>query len=72
MTQTLRHFDKVLGLLDLIPKTGVSGDLQALLDERNAARAAKDFKRADELRDQLLKAGYKILDTKTGSHLEKV
>ena len=38
----------------------------------SAARAAKDFKRADTLRDQLLAAGYKILDTKSGSHLEKV
>ncbi|HMY11382.1 MAG TPA: cysteine--tRNA ligase, partial [Turneriella sp.] len=69
---TLRHFDAVLALLDLMPKVGANAELQQLLEERNAARAAKDFKRADELRDQLLKAGYKILDTKTGSHLEKV
>ncbi|MFO1470927.1 MAG: cysteine--tRNA ligase [Turneriella sp.] len=72
MEKTLRHFDAVLGLIDLMPQTGVSADLQKLLDERNAARAAKDFKRADALRDELLKAGYKILDTKTGSHLEKI
>lgn len=70
--ETLRYFDKLLGIIDLMPQTGVSAELQSLLDERNKARAAKDFKRADELRDQLLKAGYKILDTKTGSHLEKV
>ena len=70
--QTLRHFDAVLALLELMPKEVVPPELQKLLEERNAARAAKDFKRADELRDQLLKAGYKILDTKNGSHLEKV
>ena len=70
--ETLRFFDKLLGIIDLMPQAGVSAELQALLDERNQARAAKDFKRADALRDQLLKAGYKILDTKTGSHLEKV
>lgn len=70
--ETLRHFDRVLALLDLMPKMSVSAELQQLLEERNTARAAKDFKRADELRDQILKAGYKILDTKTGSHLEKV
>ncbi len=69
---TLRHFDAVLALLDLMPRVGASPELQQLLEERNAARAAKDFKRADELRDRLLKAGYKILDTKNGSHLEKV
>ncbi len=70
--ETLRHFDKLLGLIDLMPKAGAPAELQALLDERNKARAAKDFKRSDELRDQILKAGYKILDTKSGSHLEKV
>lgn len=70
--RTLLHFDRVLALLDLIPKAQVPAELQRLLDERNAARAAKNFQRADELRDQLLKAGYRILDTKTGSHLEKV
>lgn len=72
LQETIRHFDRVLGLLDLMPKAGIGADLQKLLDERNAARAAKDFKRADALRDDLLKAGYKILDTKTGSHLEKI
>lgn len=70
--QTLTYFDQVLGLIDLMPKAQVGDDLQQLLAERNAARAAKDFKRADALRDQLLAAGYKILDTKSGSHLEKV
>lgn len=70
--ETLRHFDKVLGLLDFLPHEGVDSKLQELLDARNTARAAKDFKTADALRDQLLEAGYKILDTKTGSHLEKV
>jgi cysteinyl-tRNA synthetase len=70
--RTLRHFDSVLALIDLMPRAGISPELKQLLDERNAARAAKNFQRADEIREQLLKAGYKILDTKTGSHLEKV
>lgn len=70
--ETLAYFDSVLGLIDLMSKAEVGEDLQKLLAERNAARAAKDFKRADALRDQLLAAGYKILDTKSGSHLEKV
>ncbi len=32
--------------------------IQALIDERNAARAARNFKRADEIRDELLRARY--------------
>ncbi len=69
---TLHYFDRVLAILDLMPQEGVDAALENLLAERNAARAAKDFERADGLRDQLLAAGYKILDTKSGSHLEKV
>lgn len=70
--KTLLYFDAVLGLIALIPKTEISAEYIKLLDERNAARAAKDFARADAIRDELLEAGYKILDTKTGSHLEKL
>ena len=71
--QTLDYFDRILGLLPFIPEINPHPEAMIeLLTERNKARAAKDFKRADEVRDQLLKAGYKILDTKTGSHLEKV
>jgi len=69
---TLNFFDRLLGLIEFMPKAGASAELLALLEERNKARAAKDFKRSDELRDQITKAGYKILDTKTGSHLEKL
>ena len=72
ITATLKHFDRVLAIIDLMPHEGVDAVLTGLLEERNAARAAKDFKRADGLRDQLLAAGYKILDTKNGSHLEKL
>lgn len=70
--ETLRYFDKLLGLIDLKPNASAPAELVAMLAERNAARAAKDFKKSDELRDHILKAGYKILDTKNGSHLEKV
>ncbi|WP_298227992.1 cysteine--tRNA ligase [Gryllotalpicola sp.] len=38
-----------------------------LLDERQAARAAKDFAVADRVRDELLAAGIQIADTPSGS-----
>ena len=53
--------------------SGVAGDstvleprLQALIDARQKARAAKDFKRADEIRKELLEAGIYLEDTKDG------
>jgi cysteinyl-tRNA synthetase len=50
----------------------ISGDLQQLLDERLAARKARDFKRADAIRDQLKSLGWVIEDTASGARLKKV
>ncbi|MBI4309559.1 MAG: cysteine--tRNA ligase [Candidatus Omnitrophica bacterium] len=41
-------------------------ELKALLDERAAARQARNFKRSDELRDALKSKGIAVEDTKAG------
>jgi len=41
--------------------------IEALLEERDAARAGKNFARADEIRDQLTAAGISIEDGASGS-----
>lgn len=46
-------------------------EVQALLDQRAAARQAKDWKKSDELRDALAKAGYQVKDTPKGQELIK-
>jgi cysteinyl-tRNA synthetase len=62
----------ILGLLQQDPETwfGRGGDdearIQALVDERSAAKQARDFKRADELRDQLAAEGVSLEDTAQG------
>jgi cysteinyl-tRNA synthetase len=38
------------------------GEVEALLDERQAARAAKDFATGDALRDRLVTAGVEVMD----------
>ncbi len=43
------------------------GAIEALIEERNQARAAKNWKRADEIRDELLKAGIELLDGPEGT-----
>jgi cysteinyl-tRNA synthetase len=40
--------------------------IEALLTERTQARAARDFAKADEIRDRLAAAGFAIEDTKDG------
>jgi cysteinyl-tRNA synthetase len=44
----------------------------ALLDARQAARKARDFKRADALRDQLKATGWIIEDTPKGARLKRI
>lgn len=41
-------------------------DIEALIAERQEARANKDFARADAIRDQLAEQGIKLFDTKDG------
>lgn len=47
--------------------TALSSLVQGMLDERAAARAAKDFAKSDHLRDQLVAAGIEIEDTRDGA-----
>jgi cysteinyl-tRNA synthetase len=47
------------------------GYLQVLLEERQAARKAKDFKRSDAIRDELKAKGWLIEDTPKGPKLKR-
>jgi len=66
-------FDRVLGLrLDTIePKQPriISDEVRALVHERDVARAARDWKRSDQLRDQLIALGFEVRDTPNGTEL---
>jgi cysteinyl-tRNA synthetase len=50
----------------------IPAELDALLDQRNAARKAKDFKRADAIREELKSKGWVIEDTPKGARLKKL
>jgi len=68
---TLGRFDSVLGL-DFVAMRGARSDvlpaeIAALKGERDKARAARDFKRADELRRRLEAQGYEVKDHRGGS-----
>ncbi|MCM1157148.1 MAG: cysteine--tRNA ligase [Bacteroidales bacterium] len=60
---------KVCDILGIITKTEeeiLDSDIEALIAERQAARKAKDFARADEIRDTLAKQGIILEDTREG------
>jgi cysteinyl-tRNA synthetase len=66
-------FDRVLGLrLDTVEAKqlrAISDEALALVRERDEARAARDWKRSDQLRDQLIALGFEVRDTPIGTEL---
>ena len=44
----------------------LDAEIEKLIEERQAARKARDFKRADEIRDELLAQGIILEDTREG------
>lgn len=65
--EVLLELAEVLGFL-YKDSSGESLDdrVEALIEERNQARANKDYAKADEIRDQLLAEGIELKDTSTG------
>jgi cysteinyl-tRNA synthetase len=58
-------FDKVLGVLEM-EKHDLSAEIESLILERERARKAKDWQRADEIRARLKEMGVILEDTQKG------
>ena len=77
----INDFDKVLSL-DLVKtaeksleknnETDIPSEVMALVEERKNARKAKDFAKADELRDEIAKLGYAIKETRQGTEITRI
>ena len=62
----LTELSGVLGLLKENEKSDIPEEVSNLVEERQAARKAKDFARADEKRDELKRRGITLEDTPQG------
>lgn len=71
--ELLKSFDSVLGLFNFERLTAVElpADIEELVAKRDAAKANKDFTASDEYRTQLETLGYVVMDTKTGTKVQK-
>jgi len=71
-SEQANRFAHVLGLrIDstlVKPSTEIPQTVIELADKRVAAKSAKDFKLADELRIQIESKGFKVLDSKDGAY----
>ena len=62
----IRKLCDILGIITEIRKEKLDSEIEALIEERQAARKAKNFVRADEIRDQLAAEGIILEDTREG------
>ena len=71
-TATLLDFNRVLGLgLSLQKEEIIPKDVAILAGERDEARKNKDWKKSDELRNEINALGWEILDTDKGQEIRQ-
>ena len=69
--KAFENIDEVLGILSVKERSGdIDAKILKMFEERNEARANKDWAKADELRDKLDALGYVIIDRKDGAELK--
>ena len=66
------RLDSVLGVGAKVTASEIPQELLNLLEQRQAARKAKDFKRSDAIRDELKAKGWVIEDTPKGPRLKRI
>lgn len=69
--EALHGMDTVLAVMRPEEAEGVPEEILALAAERQAARKAKDFARADQIRDRLAADGWVIEDTPKGARVRR-
>ncbi len=69
---TFMELADVLGILYRREEADEDSAIEALLEERKAARANKDFARADAIRDELFEKGIAIEDTREGTLWKRI
>ncbi len=66
LKEELVMLSDICGLLVEKKQEMLDSDIEALIEERQAARKAKNFQRADEIRNELLSKGIVLEDTREG------
>ncbi|GEA94845.1 cysteine--tRNA ligase [Weissella viridescens] len=74
VTEILHQIETLMGVFGVdgfSAAPDVDAEIQALIDERDAARANRDFARSDEIRDMLTQQGIILEDTPQGTRWHK-
>jgi len=71
--QSLLKMDEVLGLgLSDVPRLVVPPEVQALVEERERIRRAKDFTKSDDIRQRIKDLGFIVEDTELGPIIKRL
>jgi cysteinyl-tRNA synthetase len=65
--QDWERIERILGI-ELRAETSIPAEVTTLAEEREQARKNRDWKRSDELRNELKNRGWQIQDVKTGGY----
>jgi len=68
----LKELDSIFPIFKFELKQEIPPEIQKIADERETARAAKNWKKADELRNLLKHKGYFIADSTEGPKVKKI
>lgn len=75
MEKAAATFDELTGVLGLMYNRKAEeapDEVKQLVEERAAAKKAKDFARADALRAKITELGWNVMDTAKGPQLTKL
>lgn len=72
LKQEIVQLCDILGLIAERKEESLDSEIESLIAERQAARKAKDFGRADEIRDRLLSMGITLKDTREGVQWKRI
>jgi cysteinyl-tRNA synthetase len=68
----LKWWERIDTVLALVTEpTALPAEIQALVEQRSQARLAKNWRRSDELRDELATRGWEVRDAKDGQKIAR-
>ncbi|MEG2338860.1 MAG: cysteine--tRNA ligase [Clostridium sp.] len=70
--EVIRELGGILGILQKVSEEKFPKEITSLVEERQLARKNKDFKRADEIRDELKELGVVVEDTAQGVKISRI